>query len=650
MSVTNKLLQERVSMIYSNALAANLLVIFISCLFSFFVRADAGTLLFVFAWSLIMVLIALGRLYLYHSRRINPGSRTDWQWLRIYTLVTAAAGVCWALLMLLVIWENHSYNTVLIYVMLAAVQMMAVPVLSVVKPAFYFYTLPSALMMIFLPLWVNSIPLYMSAGSFFWAIVVQVMGDNFYRRMTQIFSLEFENQSLEDEIQKRKKVEHDLSYLAHHDALTDLPNRLLLGIRLQHAIETARRYKNHKLAVLFIDLDNFKKINDSLGHEAGDSLLQQLGERFKAELREGDTVARLGGDEFIIVAEHMSGIDAIERFVEKIMALMKMPFVIEGNKLYVSCSTGISVYPDDGQTQVDLIKNADAAMYRAKELGKNGYHFYTSDLTTLTIEQITLENDLRIALETGQIIVFYQVQVCLKSNTVSGVEALVRWQHPQRGLLAPDSFLSIAEESGLIVRLGEEVLRQACTQMVLWKKSDLAVERVAVNLAGAQLRTTELLLLVDNVCRSTGCKPQWLEFEVIEDFIMNESFNVIALLERLKNRGIVLSIDDFGTGYSSLSRLKQLPIHKLKIDKSFIRDIEHDADDAAIVRAIIALGKTLNLKILAEGVENQYQIDLLLAEGCHNVQGFFYSKPVDASEVAAIVHSLENANHTHKAS
>ena len=640
MHVKGKLLHERVNLIYSNALAANLMVILVAGLFGYFVHADSQLRLFVSVWAFAMVILAVIRLQLYRVWKTDPELYLDQKWLNRYTFLTAIIGLGWAAPAFIVLWNDDLYNIVLVYIVLSGLQMMAVPVLAAVKPIFYAYIIPSALVLILLSLFVEYVPGYMGAASFVWGLVVLVMADNLYRRMTWVFSLEFENRALEKEISKRKRVEDDLSYLAHHDALTDLPNRLLLDIRLQHAIENARRYKKRKLAVLFIDLDNFKKVNDSLGHAVGDLLLQQIAVRLKDAVRDGDTVARLGGDEFIVVVERMENTDAVHSFVQKMIVLMDVPFDVKGNKLHISFSVGVSVFPDHGESSGELIKNSDTAMYRVKELGRNDYCFYTRDLTERTLQHIAMENDLRTALDDGQIEVYYQVQIDLVAGGVSGVEALVRWHHPELGLLLPGKCLSIAEESGLIASLGEEVLYQACEQMVSWKRQGLDVGRVAVNLAGAQLRASELFSIIEKIFRATDCDPKWVEFELLEDFIMHESANLIAMLQCFKDEGVVLAIDDFGTGYSSLSRLKQLPINKLKIDRSFIRDIEHDPDDATIVKAIIAMGKSLNLNILAEGVENQAQVDFLLAEGCDNAQGFYFSRPVPASQVESVVNGL----------
>ncbi|MEJ1366105.1 MAG: EAL domain-containing protein [Candidatus Sedimenticola sp. (ex Thyasira tokunagai)] len=444
------------------------------------------------------------------------------------------------------------------------------------------------------------------------------------------------------DITERKMSEERIRHLAHYDALTDLPNRLLFNARCEHALTRARR-DGHQVAVLFMDLDRFKHINDSLGHPVGDALLKAVAERLTTVLREQDTVGRLGGDEFAVVVDEIGHPDDAALIAGKLLSVLNEPIKIGTYELHISTSVGISIFPDDAEDVPSLLKNADAAMYRAKDLGRSNYQYYTAELTEAAFDRIQLEGQLKLALEREQLYLHYQPQYSLTSGELTGCEALVRWQHPELGNIPPDKFIPLAEETGIIQALGQWVLVTACRQMKTWRDDGLEAGRIAVNLSGAQVQRDKIVEVVKLALEETGLDAQHLELEVTESFVMGYAEQAVSVLEGLENLGINLAIDDFGTGYSSLSYLKRLPFHKLKIDRSFVRDVPQDTNDEAIVRAVIALGNSMQLKVIAEGAETKGQIDFLKKEGCHEVQGYFLSRPLPANEVENVIR-LHQAN------
>ena len=428
-----------------------------------------------------------------------------------------------------------------------------------------------------------------------------------------------------------KQAQEKLDHLAHHDPLTALPNRLLFHDRLHHALQRAAR-DQEQLAILFIDLDRFKNVNDTLGHHIGDELLQKVACQLSARLREGDTLARLGGDEFIVLLERIDGQYGATQVAEKLMTVFEQPFTVAGHELFDTCSVGISLYPDDALDLNMLIRNADVAMYQAKARGRNGYRFYAPSMTGEGVERLRLETFLRRSIEKHEIFLNYQPQVEIDTGRLVGVEALVRWNHPELGLVPPARFIALAEDSGFINQLGKWVLDEACRQMMRWQQQGLRVPKMAVNLSVKQFERGSMAGMVADILAETGLEPQRLQLEVTESVIMNTG-DALGFINDLHAIGVGLAIDDFGTGYSSLAYLKQLPVQTLKIDRSFIKDISTDPNDEAIAIAIIQLGKSMHLSVIAEGVETQEQAAFLLRHGCRLAQGYLYSQPVLAQDV-----------------
>ncbi len=438
------------------------------------------------------------------------------------------------------------------------------------------------------------------------------------------------------DITEQKLSEERISRLAHYDVLTDLPNRLLFNTLCEHALQQAQR-EGHQVAVLCLDLDHFKRINDAFGHPAGDKVLWEVGARVRSILREEDTVAHLGGDEFAVVLERVPDTGAAAVAAEKILSAFSQPIRIGSQTLQTSVSLGISVFPEDGTDVLTLLKHADTAMYRSKSQGRGAFSFYRKEMTAVAYERVKLEAGLREALEQEQFRVYYQPKYSPVKGKIVGAEALIRWLHPEEGIISPLRFIPVAEESGLIIPIGEWVLRTACAQAAQWRRSGLLMEHIAVNVAGPQMMRDNIVATVERILAETGLEPGALEIEVTETFIMQQAKKTIGSLERLRSMGVSLAIDDFGTGYSSLAYLKQLPIDRLKIDRSFVKDILDDPENRAITTAVISLGHSLGLKITAEGIENEEQARFLYALQCDEGQGYLYSRPVPAEEFEVLL-------------
>jgi diguanylate cyclase (GGDEF)-like protein/PAS domain S-box-containing protein len=440
------------------------------------------------------------------------------------------------------------------------------------------------------------------------------------------------------DISEIKHSQQRLYELVNHDPLTGLPNRRLLNELLEHAIRRAER-ENTKIALLFVDLDRFKNINDTLGHQVGDKLLKKAAQRLSDSVRDSDTIARLGGDEFVVMMEFGSDLEDSATVAKKIISSIQDEFVIDGYELFIGASIGISVFPEDGRNADDLIKAADIAMYQVKNEGKNDYRFYASQLSDHARERLTLDTMLRRALERQQLEVYYQPQVSLATGKIIAAEALLRWHHPELGVVSPGKFIPLAEETGLIVQIGEWVLREAANHAIRLADLGLPLNWIAVNVSGVQIHRSNFADTVYGVLVETGCDPGMLELEITESAIMRNVEYVIDVCQQLKAMGVRLALDDFGTGYSSLSYLKKFPLDKLKIDQSFVHDLPDDAEDAAISSAIIALGQNLGLSITAEGVEKPEQRDFLVARGCSEAQGFLYGQPISFEELITLLKS-----------
>ena len=439
------------------------------------------------------------------------------------------------------------------------------------------------------------------------------------------------NRALRDEMERRLKAIADLEYLANHDPLTDLPNRNLFNERLKQCIDRGHR-SGETVGLMFLDLDHFKDVNDTLGHDVGDDLLREVARRLKAAVRVEDTVARLGGDEFALIQVGLNyPVDATVQ-AQRILNSLAEPIHVGTHKLFTGASIGITVFPSDTDSPEQLQKNADLAMYLAKEAARNTFRFYDTELNSVVERRTFIEQELRDAIEADELEVYYQPKVSIATGKLVGAEALVRWLHAEHGMVPPDEFIPIAERNGLIVPIGELTLRKACRQFVTWHRAGFDHVMLAVNMSAAQFSIGNIPEMMSSVITETGISPARLEIELTETAIMNDMRNAIEVLHELHKLGVSLSIDDFGTGYSSLSYLRQLPVQRIKIDRSFISEV-HSADAAAaIARAVVTLGQSLGLEVVAEGVENEEQLNYLREINCDEAQGYFYARPMPAAK------------------
>ncbi len=441
-----------------------------------------------------------------------------------------------------------------------------------------------------------------------------------------------------------KAREVSYAHLAQHDALTGLPNRLLFSDRLSQAIHAAHRNRQ-KLAILFIDLDRFKEVNDSFDHACGDQVLKVVAKRFQALFREDDSIARMGGDEFTVILTQIKDGTNVSLMCKKLLAVFKKPFEIQGHLLFLGASIGISLYPDDGATADELVRNADTAMYRAKDQGRNTFQYYSEELTSRALERVSLASSLHHAMKQNEFLLYYQPQFDLLTEKICGIEALIRWQNPELGLVAPDKFIPLAEDTGIIGELGAWVTREACQQMKSWQDSGLLESdlTMSVNLSGKQFEHGQLAEEIEQTLRHTGLAPACLELEITETIMMRSSEISSQTLSQLRELGVKVAIDDFGTGYSSLSYLKRLPITRLKIDQSFVAGVPHDMNDAAISKAIIALANNMALDVLAEGVETEEQRQFLIEQGCRSCQGYLFARPMPSDDFESFVQHRDKA-------
>jgi diguanylate cyclase (GGDEF)-like protein/PAS domain S-box-containing protein len=441
---------------------------------------------------------------------------------------------------------------------------------------------------------------------------------------------------VQNDITQIRSYQDELEHQASHDVLTGLPNRHLLDDRLKQAISQSQR-QGGVVAVAYVDLDSFKLVNDSLGHSAGDQLLRTVAERIRSCLRQFDTVARYGGDEFILVVHDVSGGDRIPGFLHRILESVSKPFQLDKRELFITCSIGVSLYPRDGTDVETLIKNADAAMFRAKQHGRNNVHFYTAELNTKVTDRLSLAADLHRALERNELFLNYQPQVDSRTGLIIGAEALIRWKHPVRGMVSPGLFIPVAEETGMILPIGAWVIETACAQAREWLRGETSLRTISVNVSVQQFMRKDLVESLAKVIRIAQLDAGALELEVTESLIMNNADEFVATLKKLKDAGIKLAIDDFGTGYSSLNYLKRMPVDRLKVDQSFVRDINKDPESATVTEAIISLGHSLKLKVIAEGVESAEQLEFLRLRGCDEFQGYYFSRPIAAEQFTALL-------------
>jgi diguanylate cyclase (GGDEF)-like protein len=439
-----------------------------------------------------------------------------------------------------------------------------------------------------------------------------------------------------DRADEKNRADQRIQFLATHDDLTRLPNRVMFNQLFERSIELARRDGN-KCAVLFIDLDRFKVINDSLGHSAGDTLLIEVAKRLRSCVRESDVVARLGGDEFVVMLDQISDRDEVAGVARKILAALLLPIILAGHECRTTGSVGIAMFPENGNDSLTLTKNADIAMYLAKEEGKNDFRFFSSEIKSQSIERLMLESDLRHALELDQLTLHYQPKLDVRTGRITGLEALLRWAHPELGDLPPAQFISLAEETGLIIPIGHWVLKTACAQNMAWQRDGLPSISMAVNLSPRQFLDENLLRDIDEVLISTGMPAHLLQLEITESMVMQNVDRAVKLLDQIQSRGVRLAIDDFGTGYSSMSLMKQFPIDTIKIDRSFVRDLENSSEDRAIAKAIISMGKALGLTVVAEGVETVEQDAFLRGHECDELQGYLFSRPIPAEAIALLL-------------
>ena len=476
--------------------------------------------------------------------------------------------------------------------------------------------------------WRGEIPVTRRNGETFPALVTLVtVYDEYQNRSHFILVL--------TDLSAIRSAEQKLQYLAHHDPLTNLPNRLLTFERLNQALLRGKRH-GEQVAVMFVDLDKFKWVNDSLGHVVGDELLKVMAARMSSCLRADDTIGRLGGDEFLIVLDPVDSIQGVARVAQKLLQMVSQPITLDINTVEVSCSIGISLFPEDGATSSDLIRAADTAMYAAKELGRNNCEYFAPAMMEKAQRYLDLSHDLHRGFMAGELLLFYQPQVCLRSGEITTMEVLIRWQHPQRGLLPGSEIIPIAEDCGMIVEIGAWVLRESCAQLKRWREAGIPNARLAVNVSALQIHKKNFIEIVKEVFAACQIDPDTCEIEITESTLQHEE-NCIAVMKELKDMGVCITIDDFGTGFSCLSSLKRLPISKLKIDKSFINDIVHDENDIAITQAVIAMAHKLHLQVVAEGVETPEQEALLKQNGCDVAQGYLYYRPMSIADVDALL-------------
>lgn len=588
-----------------------------------------------FTWYGIMVAIGLGRLgviQIYLTK--NPSVKKSHFWKNIFILIITFAGLIWGAATFLI--PPHAVYQTFITCVLAGVSASAIPYFAGSRVACAAYIIPILLPFAVWSFFHIDTP-HQVLGIFTIIYTLLLMFSSFktHRAIYDAIKLKFENDELVRNLAiAKREAEH---YLSTHDALTDLPNRSLFNTQMSQTLKRAQPL-NDKVALLIMDLDHFKNINDTLGHQTGDHLLIKVVERTKECLRDIDTLARLGGDEFTIILENVT-IEYVVSVAKKICQAFSIPFNLEGRDVFITTSIGISVYPDDGKDIQILLKNADMAIYRAKEHGRNTFEFYTHELNEKITKKLTIENHLRVALEKEEFQIHYQPIVDINKNIICGLEALIRWQHPQMGMVPPINFIPVAEEAGLIVPIGEWIIQSVCKHNVDWQKAGLDKQlRTSINLSARQFKEKNLAETITRILAESSVNGESLTLELTETLIMHDIEYSIRVIKALKELGIAISIDDFGTGYSSLNYLRKFPIDVLKIDRSFITELPTSSEDVSIVSAIIAMAHSLKMKVVAEGVETFEQYQFLKAEGCDEVQGHIFSKAIPHHEITSLLH------------
>ncbi|WP_268798786.1 putative bifunctional diguanylate cyclase/phosphodiesterase [Pseudomonas huanghezhanensis] len=639
---------ERTRLLYQGSLLPTLLMLIngLLCAWLLWTPPRSGLISVWLVWLAALVGLRVLQVAAFHAA--SPARQAEPIWKRTFLLGACASGFTLSSAALVLVPFEGVVQQAWVFGLMGAATLSASVAYAVSIPAFLTFTVPCLVPVIVYLLW--------GAGSALrgWGwlglillIALIVVAAQVNRLIQSGLIRRFQNLALIEHLQraqaKSEELNRELSrqheertrYLLHYDELTGLANRALFNERLRDANQRVRRGKS--LALLHINLDRFKLVNDSLGHAVADQLLRQIARRLNSALPEADTIARLSADEFAVLFDAYGNLSSLARVTSRVLGKLRSPLLVSGHELVVSASIGISLLPDSARDISALRSQANKAMQHAKHLGGNNFQFFTDSLQASTLERLQFEIQLRKAVQENQLEVVYQPKMCLASGRLSSAEALVRWNHPVRGVVSPNDFIGLAEETGLIAEIGEFVLRQACRQVCIWQSQGLETIRVSVNLSVHQLRQGKLVSLVRQVLDETGLAPEYLELELTESQLMDSVEHIIATFQQLRELGVKLSIDDFGTGYSSLSYLKRFPVNYVKIDQAFIRGIGEGTEDAAITRAIIAMAHSLGLKVVAEGVENEEQLAFLKAHACDEVQGYLISRPIDVDAMGEVL-------------
>jgi diguanylate cyclase (GGDEF)-like protein len=650
---------ERTRLLYQGSLLPTLFM-FINGLLCAWLLWSPERYLLVAIWvGWLSALVCLRVLQVAAFRAASPERQAQPIWTRMFLAGACVSGLTLSSAALVLVPVESFIQQAWVFGLIGAASLSASVAYAASIPAFLTFTVPCLLPPIVYLFWGGDVPL----RGWGWLglillLALIVVAAQVNRLIQRSLTRRFQNLALIEHLQEAqaksealnreltRQYEERTRYLSHYDELTGLANRSLFNERLREANQRARQGRR-RLALLHINLDRFKLLNDSLGHDVADQLLRLVGRRLSAELAEADTVARLSADEFAVLFDTYGNLTTLASVTTRLLAKLRSPLSVSGHELVVSASIGIALLPDSARDIPSLVSQANMAMQHAKHLGGNNFQFYTESLQARTLERLQLEIQLRRAIEDGQLEVFYQPKLEVATGRLSSAEALVRWCHPVRGMVPPGEFIGLAEESGLIADIGEFVLRQACRQMREWQRSGLLPIRVSVNLSVHQLRQGKLVSLVRQVLDETGLMPECLELELTESQLLDSVEHIISTFQQLRELGVKLAIDDFGTGYSSLSYLKRFPVDYVKIDQAFIRGLNEGTEDAAITRAIIAMAHSLELKVVAEGVETAQQLEFLREHQCDEVQGYLISRPVEASAMGDILRKCEAVAWSH---